>query len=126
MKICIAMAVSLWVLTLASHSYAEDGVLEFWNCTLHEGQTVEDAARVNGKWVKLQNQTNPDGGIRSWGLTPIVGDQGAFGYMDAYPSLDAWTKGRAAMETPAGQALEAELDAVATCEMNRLYQATEH
>ena len=126
MKTLGAMCVSLWLLVLAAQSYAEDGVLEFWDCTLAEGKTPEDAARVNGKWVKLQNDANPDAGIRSWGLTSIVGELDSFGYMDAYPTLDAWTKGRAAMETPEGQALEAELDSVATCSVNRLYQATEH
>lgn len=126
MKTLVAICVSLWLLALVPQSHAEDGVLEFWNCDLADGKTPEDAARVNGKWVKFQNEANPDAGIRSWGLTSIVGEPGDFGYMDAYPTLDAWTKGRAAMETPEGQAIEAELNDVATCSVNRLYQATEH
>lgn len=126
MKALITMTLSLCTLMLAPQIHAEDGVVEFWDCDLNEGMTLDDAKRINGKWVKLQNESNPDAGIRSWGLSSIVGEPGNFGYMDAYPSLEAWAKGRAVMQTPAGQALEAELDDVATCTVNRLYQATEH
>jgi len=124
LSITIAM---LWaVLALSPMANAEDGVIEFWDCDLREGVTMADAAKVNAKWLKLQNDANPDAGIRSWGLTSIVGEPGDFGYMDAYPSLDAWAKSRAASETPAGQAIDAELDEIAECSVNRLYRATEH
>ena len=105
---------------------ADDGVLEFWECTLMEGKTPDDAARVNAKWLKLQNDANPDAGIRSWGLTSIVDEPGAFYWMDAFPTLDAWAKSRAVSETPAGQAIDEELNAVVQCTSNSLYQAKEH
>ena len=126
MKKTFAVILSICAFVLTSQANAEDGVLEFWDCDLQDGKTLDDAARVNGKWLKLQNAANPDAGIRSWGLSSIVGEPGNFGYMDAYPSLDAWAKGRAAMETPEGQALDAEFNDIAVCSSNRLYQATEH
>jgi len=125
MKInCCAAILALAV--MAPLASAEDGVLEFWDCDLKEGKTLADAKAVNAKWLKMQNDANPGAGIRSWGLSSIVGEPGGFGYMDAFPTLEAWAKSRAASETPAGMAIDAELNGIAACTMNRLYQATEH
>jgi len=118
----VALVVFSWVQTAS----ADDGVLEFWQCTLRDGKTMEDAAEINGRWLKLQNDANPGAGIRSWALTSIVGDPSGFFYMDAYPTLEAWSKSKSVTQTPEGQALDAEFFALADCEQNRLYQATEH
>ena len=115
MKIFYAALLAFVVMAIAPLTHAEDGVLEFWDCDLMEG-----------KWLKMQNDANPGAGIRSWGLSSIVGEPGDFGYMDAFPTLEAWAKSRAASETPAGMAIDAELNGIATCTMNRLYRATEH
>lgn len=115
MKTLVAMMLLLCTLTFVSHSNAEDGVVELWDCVLNDGKTIDDAARVNAKWLKLQNEMNPDAGIRSWGLTSIVGKPSSYGYLDAYPSLDAWAKGQAGLQTAAGRALEAEFNDTATC-----------
>lgn len=120
------LLVSALLFALAPVVQAEDGVLEFWKCELKEGKTTADAKAVNSRWLKFQKDANPGANIRSWGLTSVVGETASFGYMDAFPSLDAWAKSRAASETPAGVAIDAELNAVADCSMNRLYQATEH
>lgn len=119
---------SLFLMTFVSFPVlaADNGVLEFWECSLKDGKTTDDAARVNAKWLKLQNDANPDAGIRSWGLTSIVDQPGAFYWMDAFPTLEAWAKSRAVSETPAGQAIDEELNAIVECKSNTLYQATEH
>ncbi len=122
----ITTLLALTALFLASAASAEDRVLEFWMCTLKEGKTLEDAATINGKWLKLQNDANPGAKIRSWGLTSIVGEPNAFGYMDSFPNLEAWAKAKAVIESAEGQALDAEFGALADCTRNRLYQATEH
>jgi hypothetical protein len=114
----------MWLVPL--HANAEDRVVELWTCTLKDGKTLEDAKQVNAKWLKFQNDTNPGAGIRSWGLTSIVGQLGGLTYLDSFPSLDAWAKSRAASTTPAGVAVDAEFDAVVTCSETRLFQATEH
>ncbi|MCB1685753.1 MAG: hypothetical protein R3E82_08700 [Pseudomonadales bacterium] len=126
MKKLIAAALLLSSSAIAPIVHSEDGVLEFWKCALKEGKTAADAKAVNAKWLKLQNGANPGANIRSWGLTSVVGETGSFGYMDAFPSLEAWAKSRATIATPAGAAIEAELNAVADCSMNRLFEATEH
>ena len=106
-------------------AYAEDGVLEFWECTLRDGRTMEDAAATNAKWLKLQNDANPGAGIRSWALTSIVADATHFYWMDAFPTLEAWAKSKSVIQTPAGQAIEAEFFSIADCTTNELHQATE-
>lgn len=126
MKIFYAALLAFVVTAIAPLTHAEDGVLEFWDCDLMEGKSLDDAKAVNAKWLKMQNDANPGAGIRSWGLSSIVGEPGDFGYMDAFPTLEAWAKSRAASETPAGMAIDAELNGIATCTMNRLYRATEH
>lgn len=77
---------------------------------------------MNKKWLKLQNEVNPEAGIRSWGVTSMVGNPSSYLYLDAYPNLDAWIKGQAARQTPARHALNAEFNATATCSSNRVYR----
>ncbi|MEQ8859718.1 MAG: hypothetical protein RIC56_13825 [Pseudomonadales bacterium] len=120
------MAVMMLTLTLPFAARAEDRVVELWTCTLLDGKTLDDAKAVNGKWLKLQNSANPGAGIRSWGLTSIVGQPGSFMYLDSFPSLEAWSKSRAAIATPAGVAVDAELNATAECASNSLHEAIEH
>lgn len=116
----------LTLLAMPAMLRAEDRIVELWTCDLHEGKTVADAKAVNAKWLKLQNNANPGAGIRSWGLSSIVGQPGGFMYLDSFPSLEAWSKSKAAIATPAGVALEAELNAVAKCVSNSLHEAIEH
>ena len=101
MKKLIVAALLLSTSAIAPIVHSEDGVLEFWNCTLKEGKTAADAKAVNAKWLKHQNGANPEANIRSGGLTSVVGETGSFGYRDAFPSLDAWAKSKVAIATPA-------------------------
>ncbi len=126
MKTTPTVFVTTLLLALPLMAGAEDRVVEIWNCALKEGKTLDDAKQVNSKWVKFQNEANPGAGVRSFGLGSIVGETGEFKYLDSFPTLDAWTKSKAAIATPAGVALEAELTAIADCSSNRLYQAIEH
>ncbi|MGE0623497.1 MAG: hypothetical protein AB7I04_16525 [Pseudomonadales bacterium] len=118
---CISLMMLAWIPAFA----AETSVLEFWECKLQDGKTMDDAAKANKKWLELQHEDN-HAEIRSWALTAIVGDLDGFYWLDSFPSLDAWTKSRLLSETPAGQAVDAELDAAVACTRNRVYRATEH
>jgi hypothetical protein len=120
------IAVTMLMLTMPLVAQAEDRVVELWTCTLQDGKTLDDVKVVNGKWVKFQNSSIPGAGIRSWALTSIVGQPGSFLYLDSFPSLEVWSKSRAASATPAGVALDDELNAVAECATNSLHEAIEH
>ncbi len=114
------------MLTAAPLASAEARVLELWHCELATGKTLADVKRVNGKWLKLQNEANPGADIQSWGLSSIVGKTADFKYIDSFPSLDVWSKSRAVSKTPAGVAMDAELSEVADCTSNELFDAESH
>ncbi len=74
--ICVVAGFTLSVL-------AEDRVVVIWNCELNDGMTQDDVQKANGRWVKFVNENVAGGDIRSFALTPIVGDTTKF--QSAFP-----------------------------------------
>lgn len=58
----------------------------------------------------------------SYVTTPIVGALGAFMYVDSYPDMETWAAAKKALAKEEGQAREAALNELATCETNSLYE----
>ena len=69
--ICVVAGFTLSVL-------AEDRVVVIWNCELNDGMTQDDVQKLNGRWVKFVNENVAGGDIRSFALTPIVGNTTKF------------------------------------------------
>jgi hypothetical protein len=92
---------------------------------LNEGKTPADVQAMNARWVKFVNSKVKGGDIRSYVLTPVVGDLGQFMFVDSYPSIESWSAQVAAMATPDGMALEAEFNAVSKCAESSLSSSTE-
>jgi hypothetical protein len=65
------------------------------------------------------------GGIISYVVSPLVGTQGQFMYVDSLPSMDAWIAMKAALSTEEGVAIEAALAEVASCDSNSLHISEE-
>lgn len=74
--ICVVAGFTLSVL-------AEDRVVVIWYCELNDGMTQDDVRKLNGRWVKFVNENVAGGDIRSFALTPTVGDTTKF--QSAFP-----------------------------------------
>lgn len=105
---------------------ADPRIIETWSCDIEDGKTMDDARAANSKWVKFVNAHVEGGDIASSIVTSIVGNAkpGHFLYVDSFPSLASWSVAKNALEgDEEGQAIEAELDAAASCTDNRLYSS---
>ena len=118
LAICFALA-------LTSSAIAEDRVVVIWTCDFSEGKTAADVQEANGAWVKFNNKEVAGGDIRSFVATAIAGNTSGFTYLDSFPNIESWVGMQKAMDSAAGRALEAELNEVATCSHNSLYNAVE-
>ena len=99
-----------------------DGYREVWQCKAEEGKSVEDIQAVNSKWLKWMRK-NVDKGIDSAVLTAVVGNLDGFIFVDTYPTLDAWSKGRGAQEeSEEMEAITEEFNEVMMCKENSLLE----
>jgi len=101
---------------------AADDYREVWQCKVKDGKTLEDVQAVNSKWLKWMHE-NVDKKVSSAVLTTVVGDLTGFIFVDSYPSLDAWSKGKGAQDgNEEMDALDAEFNSVSDCSDNRLWR----
>jgi len=125
MNIFMRIGCSALLMAVSILGYAEDRVVAIWDCELNEGKTMADVQAANGKWVKLVNR-EAGGDIRSFAARPTIGGgMNGFKYLDSFPSLDAWVAAQKAMQSDEGQAIDAGLNAAASCESSALYDAEE-
>ena len=115
----------LFVWATANAQETEERIVEVWTCTLNDGETQEDVQTSNARWVAFMNAQVAGGDIRSYVLTPIVGNAGEFLYVDSFPDMEAWAAAKEATQTDEGQAIEAELNEDATCTANTLHRSAE-
>lgn len=120
------IATAIIALSFTSFCYANTSIVDVWTCKLNPGKTMKDAGTVNEKWAKFMNAHVKGGGINSYDLSPLVGDQGHFLYVDSYPNLQSWASSEKVMENKEGKALLKEIQAIAKCSKNSLYSATKH
>lgn len=127
MKVLVAIALVVTAVfgVCAAQADSHTRTVELWTCKLEDGKTQEDVQVANGKWVKLMNASVEGGDVHSFVLTSVVGDQGTFVYADSFPSMEAWIASRKAMESEEGKALDKELNDVADCSSNALYESNE-
>ena len=101
---------------------------EVWTCKLKEGKKIEDVHTANAEWVKHMNSALDVGEIKSGTVSPIVGEQDHFLFVDTYPSLEAWATADEYQSSDAGEAamkaVQEGLDAASDCTSNRLYKFT--
>ena len=95
---------------------------EVWQCKAEEGKTIEDIQAVNSKWLAWMRK-NVNKKIDSGVSTAIVGNLERFIFVDTYPSLDAWSKGRGAQQdNEEMDAIQAEFNEVMMCKENSLME----
>lgn len=127
MKKVLVLAV-VGVLLMGVGAAFADGHVRYvvtWDCTVREGKSIDDVKAVNSKWVAMMNAKIEGGDVRSYILTPVVGELGGFTYVDSFPSLEAWQAVRAFMASDEGKALEAEFETVSECSSNGLHESTQ-
>jgi hypothetical protein len=125
MKSFLAKMVVLMCIVLCATAHAEERVVEVWTCTLNEGRSVDDLKPANVDWLEFVNGAVDGGGVISYIVSPLVGAQGQFMYVDSFPSMDAWIAMKAALLTEEGVALEAALAELASCDSNSLHISEE-
>ncbi len=116
---------AVFVIGLSGATNPDDRYAEFWECKLKEGKTIEAVHAANSKWVTFMNANVEGGDIRSYVLTPQVGERkpGHFMFVDSFPSLEAWAAGEKAIETEAGKVIQAEINELITCWKNTLHKS---
>ncbi len=93
-------------------------------CSVNDGKTMDDVRTSNSAWVKFM-RAEVDKAISSTILTPVVGNvEGSrFIFADDFPSYEVWNEARVASQTDEGQAVDAAINAAATCDTNSLHEA---
>lgn len=126
MKLNLARAFTVIMLLATCAAANADRIEEVWICKVNDGKSMDDVNAANSKWVKFVNANVKGGDIASSVVTPVVGDiaTGTFIYVDSFPSLESWAASRPALEmNDEGKAIDAELNAAATCSENQLYSS---
>ena len=125
MKVQLIKVLSvLLVLGVWGTAVADSTVRLVWICSVNDGKTMDDVRASNSAWVKFMH-AEVDKAISSTILTPVVGnvEAGRFIFADDFPSYDVWNESRKASETDEGQAIDAAINAAATCGNNSLHSA---
>ncbi len=122
-RIAIALVIVFGLSVCAAYADSHERTVVIWKCKLNEGKTTADVQAANAKWVKHVNANAEGGEIRSYVLTTIVGDTEMFLYVDSFPTGEAWVASRAAMKSEEGKAIVKELEEVAKCSSNSLYES---
>ncbi len=114
------------VLGIWGTAVADSTVRLVWICSVNDGKTMDDVRTSNSAWVKFM-RAEVDKAISSTILTPVVGntEAGRFIFADDFPSHEVWNESRKASETDEGQAIDAAINAAATCDSNSLHSAEE-
>ena len=114
----------LLVLGVWGTAVADSTVRLVWICSVNDGKTMDDVRASNSAWVRFMH-ANVNDAISSTILTPVVGniEAGRFIFADDFPSYDVWNDSRKASETDEGQAIDAAINAAATCGNNSLHSA---
>jgi hypothetical protein len=122
-RIALVLAIAVALSVCAVYADSHERMVAIWKCKLNEGKTTEDVQAANAKWVKHANAAIEEDEIRSFVLTTAVGNHEIFLYVDTFPGGAEWVAMRAAMQDEEGQAIEKELNEVATCSHNSLYDS---
>ena len=97
-----------------------DDYREVWQCKAAEGKSIDDIQAVNSKWLKWMRK-NVDKKVDSAVVTTVVGNLEGFAFVDTYPSLDTWSKGRGAQEdNEEMDEIQAAFNEVMTCKESSL------
>ncbi|TRX56592.1 hypothetical protein [Thalassomonas sp. M1454] len=111
------------VLGFSVNAFADARIEQVWSCTLKEGKSIEDVKVLNSKWVAYVNKAVKGGDIRSYVVTPIVGNLGTFVFVDSFPNMESWAAKKAVMETDEGKKIDESFADVSECQKNSLYSA---
>jgi len=121
MKNIVSSVLFTLAFAIASSSASADSVINVYTCKVKEGKTLKDVQAANSKWLKWV-RSNVNDKIESAVGKPVVGDQGTFLFADTYPDLNTWAATQTALDTDAGNELDAVFADVNDCTQNRLWK----
>lgn len=120
-KLLASIVVPIAVFGLSAAANADSRIMEVFMCTLNEGHTMDEVREGNSNWLGYVTEAVPDSDVQSYITTPVVGTLSGFMYVDSYPNLTAWAAVKDALREEEGQAVEAALNELATCDSSNLY-----
>ena len=124
-KIFLAVILCLTPL-LALAAAGDTRIAELYVCELKEGKEMDAVKANNVKWLAYTRKAAGSDDVRSYALTPVVGDLSTFMFVDSYPDMATWSKVKSALESPEGEAIEAGFEDLMECTKNRLYESEQH
>jgi hypothetical protein len=101
-------------------------VIEMWNCELKEGKKMDDLKANNTKWLARARQMAGNDGVNSYAMSPIVGDQTGFIFVDTFTDMATWSAVKSAESSPESAAIDTAFDELMECKENRLLKSTQH
>ena len=122
-RIAIALVIVFGLSVCVAYADSDERTVMNFKCKFNEGKTKADAQAANAKWLKHVSANAEGGEIRSYVLSTMVGDTEMFLYVDSFPTGEAWVASRAAMKSEEGKAIVKELEEVAKCSSNSLYES---
>ena len=122
----IAIALLLAAPGLCLAEAGDESVVEMFQCELKEGKKMEEVEANNKKWLVMTRKHAGSDEVNSYALNPMVGDLTKFIFVDAYPSMAAWSAAKDAGDTDESKAIEAAFNELMDCTKNRLYKAKQH
>jgi hypothetical protein len=124
-KIFLAVFLCLTPL-LALAAAGDTRIAELYVCELKEGKEMDAVKANNIKWLAYTRKAAGSDDVRSYALTPLVGDLSTFMFVDSFPDMATWSKVKSALKSPEGEAIEAGFEDLMDCAKNRLYESEQH
>lgn len=104
----------------------DTAIVEMWQCELKEGAKMEQVEANNVKWLAHARAVTGSNEVNSYSLTSVVGDLTTFVFVDAYPTMAAWSVAKSAEKSEEGAAIEAAFQELIDCTKNRLYKSRQY
>lgn len=126
MKNYLITAVFLLTPAVSMADSDNTAIVEMWQCELKEGKKMEQVEANNTKWLAHTRAVTGSDEVNSYSLTSVVGDLTKFIFVDAYPTMAAWSAAKSAEDSEEGSAIEATFNELMECTKNRLYKSKQY
>ena len=82
----------LAILILGSFAVANAGVVQVWECTLHDGKTEADVMKVSSAWLAAAKSMKGGEGLKVYHDFPLAANagNGRFNFIMIAPDVENW------------------------------------
>jgi hypothetical protein len=120
--------ITKWVLAsllLGSFSVVNADVVQVWNCTLKDGKTDADLAKVSSDWLAAAKSMKGGEEMKVYHDFPLVASSGAggFNFVMIAPNPEAWGVFQGGYDASAAAKADEAWNAVADCSGSSLWNS---